>query len=154
MCLARAYKGRPLRVMGLRLALVWANVRHLYGLTRLLCSYMGETGCLDCQRPRLICLSQLPSGSSNTFLFPFVFANSIARARAIFSQFLAVNGRAQTKAKVFFVLTRQLESETIGTIRAFAALQWEIVNTEYQTVESFVFFRAHFLFSKLCKSIN
>ena len=43
------------------------------------------------------------------------------RVRAIFSQFLAVNARAQTKVKVFFVLTRQLESETIGTIREFTA---------------------------------
>ena len=116
----------------------WVNapLMLLYGRNRVL--GLPELG------PRLICLSQLPSGSSNTFLFPFVFANSIARARAIFSQFLAVNARAQTKAKVFFVLTRQLESETIGTIRAFAALQWEIVNTECQTVEStFLSFAKH-----------
>ena len=124
LCLARAYKGRPLRVMGLRLALVWANARHLYGLTRLFNMLLyGRNRVLGLPElgPRLICLSQLPLGSSNTFLFPFVFANLIVRARAIFSQFLAVNARAQTKAKVFFVLTRQLESETIGTIRAFTA---------------------------------
>ena len=118
----------------------------LYGRNRVL--GLPELG------PRLICLPQLPPGSSNTFLFPFVFANSIARARAIFSQFLAVNGRAQTKAKVFFVLTRQLESETIGTIRAFAALQWEIVNTEYQTVESFFSEHISYFLSCANQSIN